>query len=64
MDALDARVPKGVGKGGVWRIGSERDLERLMLEGARFAVRRGFGTARDLERCEDGGGWRTPTRPR
>jgi len=55
MDVLDARVPKGVGKGGVWKIGSDRDLERLMLEGARFAVRRGFGSERDLERCEDGG---------
>ena len=55
MDVLDARVPKGVGKGGVWRIGSDRDLERLMLEGARFAVRRGFGGEEDLERCEDGG---------
>jgi tRNA-splicing ligase RtcB len=55
MDALDRRVPKGVGKGGVWKIGSDRDLERLMLEGAGFAVRRGFGDERDVERCEDRG---------
>jgi len=55
MDALDERVPKGVGAGGVWRMESEHDLERLMVEGARFAVRRGHGSPRDLDRCEDGG---------
>ncbi len=55
MDALGRNVPKGVGKGGVWHLGSERDLERLMLEGARFAVRSGYGVDRDLDRCEDGG---------
>ena len=55
MDALNARVPKGVGAGGVWKMESERDLERLMVEGARFAVRRGHGSPRDLDRCEDGG---------
>jgi tRNA-splicing ligase RtcB len=55
MDALDRNTPKGVGKGGVWHLRSERELERLMVEGARFAVRSGYGVAGDLERCEDGG---------
>ncbi|HEX9124486.1 MAG TPA: RtcB family protein [Actinomycetota bacterium] len=55
MDALDRNTPKGVGKGGVWHLRSERDLERLMVEGARFAVRSGYGVDRDLQRCEDGG---------
>ena len=55
MDALDARVPKGGGKGGVWAMKSERELTGLMVDGAGFAVRRGFGTERDLDRCEDRG---------
>jgi len=56
MDALNAAVPKGVGKGGVWDLKkSESELTRLMLEGVRFAVQRGFGNQRDLDRCEDGG---------
>lgn len=55
MDALEARVPKGVGKGGVWKLRSESELTGLMVEGAGFAVLRGFGTQRDLDRCEDRG---------
>ena len=55
MDALEARVPKGGGKGGVWTMKSERELTGLMVDGAGFAVRRGFGTERDLDRCEDRG---------
>jgi tRNA-splicing ligase RtcB len=55
MDTLDASVPKGVGAGGIWRPGSDAEMEGLLAGGAAFAVRRGFGTARDLERCEDGG---------
>jgi tRNA-splicing ligase RtcB len=55
MNALEARVPKGTGAGGVWNKLSGRDLDRLLEEGARFAVERGFGVERDLARCEDGG---------
>ncbi len=55
MDSLNAAVPKGAGRGGVWHLKSESELTHLMLEGARFAVQRGFGTERDLDRCEDGG---------
>jgi tRNA-splicing ligase RtcB len=55
MDALDVAIPKGVGKGGVWTPRSGSELTRLMEEGARFAVQRGFGVERDLRRCEDGG---------
>ncbi|MEW6059028.1 MAG: RtcB family protein [Actinomycetota bacterium] len=59
MDALDVSVPKGVGAGGVWRLRSDSELEYLLAGGAAFAVRRGFGTPRDLERCEDGGALET-----
>ncbi len=30
-------------------------LEQVLAGGARFAVEQGYGTARDLEHCEDGG---------
>jgi tRNA-splicing ligase RtcB len=59
MDSLDTRVPKGVGAGGIWRLRSDAELEDLLAGGAAFAVGRGFGTARDLERCEDGGALET-----
>jgi tRNA-splicing ligase RtcB len=55
MDALNAVTPTGAGKGGVWQPGSERELTQLLLQGARFAVQRGFGVEGDLARCEDGG---------
>ena len=54
MDALDRRIPRGLGHGGLWEV-DRRDLRRVLEGGARFAVRRGFGVERDLERCEDGG---------
>jgi tRNA-splicing ligase RtcB (3'-phosphate/5'-hydroxy nucleic acid ligase) len=55
MNALDTAIPKGVGKGGVWSPRSPAELTSLMADGARFSVRRGFGSERDLDRCEDGG---------
>lgn len=55
MDALDRRTPKGMGKGGVWNLRSDRQLLEIMNRGATYAVEQGFGTERDLERCEDGG---------
>ncbi len=53
MDALAARVPKGLGRGSVWELRDDADLERVLRGGARFAVERGFGVAGDLDRCED-----------
>lgn len=55
MDALHGAIPRGLGKGAVWKLRGEAELERVLTEGARFAVERGFGVARDLERCEDHG---------
>ncbi len=55
MDQLDACIPRGTGRGGVWRLHDHRDLHRLVDGGSRFAVERGHGVQRDLERCEDGG---------
>ena len=55
MDRLGEQVPRGMGGGGVWKLGSDVELTDLLLRGSRYAVERGHGTARDLERCEDGG---------
>lgn len=55
MDALDVAIPRGMGRGGVWRLPDRRTLTRLLEGGARFAVDEGHGVARDLDRCEDRG---------
>lgn len=54
MDALFRTIPSGVGKGGAIRL-TEPDLERVMVEGAAFAVRKGFGSKEDLEHTEESG---------
>jgi tRNA-splicing ligase RtcB (3'-phosphate/5'-hydroxy nucleic acid ligase) len=55
MDHLDAAIARGVGTKGVWQLPDRAALHDVLTGGARFAVERGHGTARDLERCEDGG---------
>lgn len=55
MDALDQRIPRGVGPGGVWRTVDASDLTNLLLHGSAHAVERGFGEPADLEHCEDRG---------
>ncbi|PZG19763.1 RtcB family protein [Nonomuraea aridisoli] len=55
MDALDAAVPRGMSKGAVWRLHGRDELEQILSGGARYAVERGHGELRDLERCEDRG---------
>nr|WP_173405752.1 RtcB family protein [Streptomyces sp. SID5468] len=54
MDGLGRRVPRGAGRGGVWHV-SRAELAEVLAHGARYAVERGHGVPRDLERCEDGG---------
>jgi tRNA-splicing ligase RtcB len=55
LDALGEATPRGLGRGGVWRPAGRKDLDRLLVDGSRYAVERGHGVAADLERCEDGG---------
>ena len=55
MDALEQLVPKGMGRGAVWELEDHSELTRVLTGGAVYAVERGHGTTRDLERCEDGG---------
>ncbi|MEA2023173.1 MAG: RtcB family protein [Actinomycetota bacterium] len=52
MAGLDARIPRGTGKGGIAVRGL---LDAVLEHGARAALDAGYGTARDLERCEERG---------
>jgi tRNA-splicing ligase RtcB len=54
MDHLARTIPRGAGRGAVWHIGRS-ELAHVLAEGARYAVERGHGVPRDLERCEDAG---------
>lgn len=51
IERLFAAIPTGVGAKSSLRI-SNKDLTRVMVDGARWAVERGFGTEADLARCE------------
>ncbi len=52
--ALYANCPSGVGKGGNIKL-KAGELERLVEDGARWALRRGYATEADLERTEERG---------
>lgn len=52
--ALYRRIPAGVGSTGYVRL-SGKDQQKVLAEGARWAVQAGFGSAQDLETTEDGG---------
>ena len=52
---LYANCPSGVGRGGAVRL-TTGELDLVMEKGARWAVKRGFGSALDLEHTEEGGG--------
>ncbi|WP_214414142.1 RtcB family protein [Sphaerisporangium fuscum] len=54
MDELGGVTPRGLGGGGLWRV-TGAELSEVLYGGARYAVRRGHGVPRDLERCEDHG---------
>jgi tRNA-splicing ligase RtcB len=55
MDELDDRIPRGLGGRGTWQLRDNDELREVLIGGSRYAVRRGFGVARDIERCEDAG---------
>ena len=52
MAELDPRIPRGAGKGGIALRGL---LDGVLEHGARAALDAGYGTERDLERCEERG---------
>jgi tRNA-splicing ligase RtcB len=55
MDQLAGAVPRGAGRGGIWHLSSSRQLRDVLAEGARYALKCGYGNERDLARCEDDG---------
>jgi tRNA-splicing ligase RtcB len=54
VDALYDAVPTGVGARGSVRL-SQDELKRIMVEGARWCVARGYGWPEDLEHIESRG---------
>jgi tRNA-splicing ligase RtcB (3'-phosphate/5'-hydroxy nucleic acid ligase) len=54
LTALYRGVPAGVGSEGRIRV-KGRDLDRVLEQGAAWAVSQGYGWKEDLERTEDGG---------
>ncbi len=52
--ALYQRIPSGVGTTGYVKL-SGKDQKKVLEEGARWAVKAGFGSLQDLETTEDGG---------
>jgi len=55
ITALYRTVPSGVGKKGPIKL-SYAQMDEALREGARWAVKQGYGTKEDLERLEEGGG--------
>ncbi|RGC66696.1 RNA-splicing ligase RtcB [Micromonospora sp. MW-13] len=55
MAGLDAAVPRGMGRGAVWHLADRAELDAVLRGGSRYAVARGHGVPRDLDRCEDFG---------
>jgi len=55
MDELAARIPTGLGGGGVWHLRDRTELLALLAGGSRTAVEAGYGVEADLEHCEDHG---------
>ncbi len=54
LHALFAAIPSGVGAGGAFTL-KHRELEAVLLQGARWVVNRGYGDRSDLERTEERG---------
>ena len=54
ISSLFANVPSGVGSEGKIRV-SRKEMNELIVDGARWAVKRGFGSDEDLDATEEGG---------
>ncbi len=55
ISALYRNIPSGVGEGGGTRKVSGREMDEVLLKGAAWAVKEGYGRPEDLERLEEGG---------
>jgi len=54
VNKLFLNVPSGLGSEGKMKI-SQKEMNQLMVEGARWAVKRGLGSEEDLDVTEEGG---------
>ena len=54
ITALFQTVPSGVGRGGPIKL-SYSQIDKVLQEGARWAVKQGYGVEEDLEHLEEGG---------
>jgi tRNA-splicing ligase RtcB len=54
INSLFLNVPSGLGSEGKIKI-SQKEMNQLMVEGARWAVKRGLGSEEDLDVTEEGG---------
>ncbi|MBM2830981.1 MAG: tRNA-splicing ligase RtcB [Dehalococcoidia bacterium] len=54
VNALFYAIPSGVGAEGKLRV-SEKELDQVLVKGARWAVEKGLGLAEDLAVCEEEG---------
>lgn len=55
INLLFARVPSGLGKGGLVQL-DKGEFKKVLKEGASWCVKKGFGWKEDLERIEERGG--------
>ncbi len=54
VEELFASVPSGLGSEGKIRVG-EREIDQILLQGAKWAVEKGYGEVADLEFTEESG---------
>ncbi|NHJ13224.1 MAG: RtcB family protein [Candidatus Thorarchaeota archaeon] len=55
IDRLFTDVPTGIGKSGKILLGSDRGVDEVLNEGAKWAVEQGYGWEKDLDHIEAGG---------
>jgi tRNA-splicing ligase RtcB len=48
MDILGDTMPRGMGRGGLWRLSGRPQMDELLVGGAEYAVEHGHGVPRDL----------------
>ena len=61
MHELSRAIPTGQGAGAIWELRDHKELQGVLRDGARAAVKAGYGTEGDLAHCEDGGALSIPS---
>jgi tRNA-splicing ligase RtcB len=58
VDALARNVPTGLGRGGDVRVDRD-EMDNVLRDGARWAIKQGYGSQDDLSMTEENGGFAT-----